>query len=141
MPDEQRDIVFVPQQIRKRANKFKWSDRAEVLQSLLAEPGKVQSVTVTVIGTLVEIAEHWDGATLTLKDETPREPIPKGVPQLQGALPNCVVHIGMDLWLKLKLVVDRETPKLTIEGVCVYDPAIGDVAVYALKAKVSTKKR
>ena len=141
MNEEQRQVVFIPQYVRQRAERFRWSERATLIQPLLAEPGEVTAITVMAIGHLVEIAEHLDGATFRLKDETPRSPTPTGVPQLQGGLPDCVIHIGTDLWLKLKPVLDQETPQLTIEGLCAFDPAIGDVVVYELEVRIGGKNK
>jgi len=135
MTDEQKRAVFS----HARTPSFRWTGRHEIVVPLLAEPGDVQSVTVTLIGRPCEVWEYDDVIILRMGYEGVKTPTPRGVPQVQLLNSLYTVFIGLNLWRGLKLEDDRQM--LVVEGPCAYEAQVEGLAVYAEKIAVQKGKK
>jgi hypothetical protein len=135
MTEEQQQLVFT----RPRMSRFRWTDRREIVEPLLAEPGEVYAVTVTLIGRPYEVWEYDDVVVLTMGYAGVKTPTPKGVPQMQVLNSLYTVFVSPDHWRAVSLEDDRQM--LVVEGICAYEPEVEGLAVYAMQVAVQQFKK
>lgn len=137
MTEEQRQKLF------SRRSRFRWTDRRHILQPLLAEPGRVQTAQVTLIGRPEEVWTDDEVVVLRMPHLGVFTPTPRGVPQPQSHLLNScyTVFIQPDHWGSQVEALEAEQQALVVEGRCVYDPALEGLAVYALKVSTTRLKK
>ena len=147
MDDKTRDAIFPPRIVRERRKEqvqaahlpeFNWAQRAELIQSLLAEQGEVTSVNITLIGHPGNVEMHKDVVITTMKHSGGISTLPRGVPPLPETPTVYTVYISLRQWNRIASTL-QSTPEdpLIIEGVCAFDPALQAVAVHA--TRVTTK--
>ncbi|MBZ0300713.1 MAG: hypothetical protein K8J31_13270 [Anaerolineae bacterium] len=138
MTEDQQQAVFM----RPKANLFRWTQRRDVVEPLLAEAGQVESVEVTLVGRPEEIWEYDDVVILRMAYAGVQMPTPQGVPQLQLLSPEAIVFVNPDQWRGVQPALADDKTALVIEGVCAIDPEVGGLVVYATKvATTKLKKR
>jgi hypothetical protein len=135
MTEEQKQAVFV----RPRDRRFHWTSRHETVVPLLAEPGEVYAVTVTLIGRPAEVWEYDDVIILRMSYEGVKTPTPRGVPQMQLLDNLYTVFISPDHWREVNLEDDQQM--LVVEGLCAYEPQVEGLAVYAMQVATQRPKK
>jgi hypothetical protein len=153
MTTEQRQAVFPPRTVRNRRKDqpdqstflvFNWDARQSVLAPLLAHPGEVRSVKITLIGRPGQIETRQDLIITTMSHSAGSPTLPRGVPAPPETPTLYTVYIGSKQWQKIASALDDPEDMLIIEGLCAFDPELQAVAVYAnrvtSKATEATKR-
>ena len=140
MTDETREAIFPPRIVRDRRKEqvqtahlpdFDWSQRAEVLNTLLTEQGEVKSVNITLIGHPGKIETRKDVVITTMTHTGGVSTLPRGVPSLPESPTVYTVYISLRQWNRIAETV-QNTPEdpLIVEGVCAYDPELQAIAIH-----------
>jgi hypothetical protein len=143
MSDETREAIFPPRIVRDRRKEqvqtahlpeFDWTQRAEVIQPLLAEQGEVKSVNITLIGHPGKVETRRDVVITTMSHTGGISTLPRGVPPLPETPTVYTVYISLRQWNRIEGTLENapEDP-LIIEGVCAFDPTLQTVTVHATR--------
>ena len=119
---------------------IEWADRINYLKPLLAEPGRVNNLTLTLIGRPGKV--HIEGGTVMtaiVQNDVKAPPYPKGVPlfEPEGKMTYYYVFMSLKHWQKVEHALEDTTDMLIAEGTSVFDPEIGGICL--LTTRVSTK--
>jgi hypothetical protein len=119
---------------------IEWAERVRYLKPLLSDPGKVNNLTVTLIGRPGKV--HIEGGTVMtaiVQSNIKAPPYPKGVPLFESVEKTTCYYVFMSLkhWKKVKTALEDTTDMLIVEGTSVFDPEIGGICL--LTTRVSTK--
>ena len=137
---EQRKQIFPRQDTLPPAPRlpaFIWDERHSIIETLIAESGGINSVKVTLIGRPGKIETRHEVVVTTMSDFIKVPPLPKGVPPPPTTPTLYTVYIAAKQWLKLEESLANPDDLLIVEGVCVYDPEIKGMAVFANSARSS----
>ncbi|MDX2077629.1 MAG: phosphorylated adapter RNA export RNA-binding domain-containing protein [bacterium] len=118
---------------------FIYAERAQVLMRLLADPGEVEEVNITLIGRYKEI-ERRQALVIVAMRATVADgfTMPAGVP-IPPKETDFVVYISIRQWEKAEPILQAdETDLLMVTGFCAYDEEMKALAVYTTHA--STRK-
>lgn len=113
---------------------FVMDERQEILSKILNsdEKGEVTDVKVNLSGRPGEIERRQNLVITTMQAQIPENlTFPTGVPQPLTDPMNYVVYIGIKHWEKVEKALNKGDDELVIEGLCLYDPDLTSVSVYA----------
>ncbi len=118
---------------------FIYEQRAEVLTRLLANPGEVEEVNITLIGRYKELERRQALVIVAMKAiVSDGFTMPVGVP-LPPKETDFVVYISIRQWEKVEPILQAdETDLLMVTGFCGFDDEFKVLAVYTTHA--STRK-
>ena len=137
---EQRKQIFPRQDTLSPASRlpaFNWDERHSIIETLITESGGINSVKVTLIGRPGKIETRHEVVVTTMSDVIKVPTLPKGVPPPPTTPTLYTVYIAAKQWLKLEASLANPDDSLIVEGVCVYDPEINGMAVFANSARSS----
>jgi hypothetical protein len=118
---------------------FTWQDRLAVIKEIGEQKGSVNTVKITVIGTLGKYVDKGTCVVGTMQHTGEKLPgLPKGVPAPQPVKTNYVVYIGAKQWKKVAETVRDPEDALIIEGFPQIDTKTGAISVFA--SSVTSKK-
>jgi hypothetical protein len=117
---------------------FVWDERLELLKPLLDQRGVLNTVKVTLIGRPGQVDTSRRDLVVTTLNYVPKSAtLPKGLPPLPDKPTLYTVYIAAKQWRKVADAIRTPDDALIIEGTCVYDEAVGGMAVFAMS--VTTK--
>lgn len=140
---ETRERIFVhwvysqKQFVKKESvyEPFVFAERAPILARLLANPGEVEEVNITLVGRHTEI-ERRQALVIVAMRSTVVEgfTMPVGVP-LPPAQTNYIVYISIRQWEKLEPILQADdTDMLMVTGFCGYDEEMQSLVIYSTNA-------
>jgi len=126
----QKESVYEP---------FIYEERAPILERLLANPGEVEEVNITLIGRYKEIERRQALVIVAMKAIVADGfTMPAGVP-LPPKETDFIVYISIRQWEKVEPILQAdETDTLMVTGFCGFDEEFKALAVYTTHA--STRK-
>lgn len=134
LPYQLKKFIFDPAGIKPTSpatRPFHWEERASVLETLLQEQGVVSTVKVTLIGRPGKV-EIRNNLVITTMSHLTRFPnLPKGMPAPPETPTVYTVYISLKQWRRTEATLSNVDDMLIIEGVCVFDPQIRAIAVFA----------
>jgi hypothetical protein len=117
---------------------FVWDERIDLIKPLLDERGVLNTVKVTLIGRPGKVDTSRRDLVVTTVNYVPKSAtLPKGLPPLPDKPTLYTVYIAAKQWRKVEDAIRTPDDALIIEGTCVYDDAVGGMAVFAMS--VTTK--
>lgn len=112
-----------------------WDERHSIIEALVSESGGINSVKVTLIGRPGKIETRHDVVITTMSDVIKVPTLPKGVPPPPTTPTLYTVYIAAKQWRRIEESLANPEDSLIVEGVCVYDPEIKGMAVFASSAQ------
>jgi len=116
-----------------------WAERGALIEQAAAQPGKVNTVKVTLIGQPGKIVEQKEFTLLRMTHSGPLPSLPKGIPA-PSQVPETlyVAYIGAKQWRSVAEAIKSPDDVLIIEGTQIYDAQYKAIAVFA--TNVTTKR-
>jgi len=155
MPEDLRNQIFVPYgEQRKRRKEAKAQEREingdsqakpppppqtahpaqpvslQSIAQLLERSGEATSVKITLMGRPGRLEHRGDLVVTTMTSASKPPSLPKGLPPLPETPTTYVVYIAAKQWRKVEEALTNAEDSLIIEGHCVFDPHLGQIAVY-----------
>jgi PHAX RNA-binding domain len=150
LSDEHHKIIFPGYNRRKtdappppRLPAFIWDERVSLIETLMNESGGISSMKVTLVGRPGKIEARHEVIVTTMSDVIKVPTLPKGVPPPPTTPTLYTVYIASKQWRKVEESLANPDDNLIVEGVCVYDPEIKGMAVFAnnVQSKMMEIKR
>ena len=111
-----------------------WADRTRLLTALRSTRGKATSVKVTIIGRPDQVDAQAQFTLLTMTQSGRLPALPKGLPLPEEfELTTYAIYIGKKQWKAVAEALTNPEDALIVEGVQMYDPETGTIAVFAMK--------
>jgi len=115
-----------------------WTDRGALIEQAAAQPGRITTVKVTLIGRPGKIVEQKDFTLLRMTHSGALPSLPKGIPAPQQAPQTLyVVYVGAKQWRGVAEAIKNPEDSLIIEGTQIYDAQFKAISVFAMN--VTTK--
>lgn len=114
---------------------FVYAERAPILTRLLANPGEVKEVNITLIGRHTEIERRQALVIVAMRSKIAEGySMPVGVPTPPPET-NFIVYISIRQWEKLEPVLQADSnDMLMVTGFCGYDEEMQSLVVYTTNA-------
>lgn len=139
LDDDQRKQIFT-NRTKQGISLFSWKKRIAIIEKLQAEPGAVQSLTVTLRGRVEHIEKRAEVVVISLIDETPIDNLPRVLPRPPSTPARVIVYVTPEQWEKLEATRTNPSDRLIIEGTCAFDPETKSVVVFATSVQAEILK-
>jgi len=115
-----------------RAPSLRWIERGELIREAITQPGKVNTVKVTLIGRPGKVQARGDFTLLLMTHSGPLPTLPKGIP-VPATVPETryIVYIGAKQWRGVAEAIKNPDDVLIIEGTQFFDKEHDAIAVFA----------
>lgn len=135
--DEQKQLHWMPPRSHTstpatRPDGFNWKHRRTVIAQLRQQSGHLSTVKALLVGRPSAVTEHANYVVLTLTHAPQTTALPRGVPTPTTEMVSTyTVFIAAKQWKKVAAPLTDPEDKLIVEGLCVFNAALGGMAVYA----------
>jgi PHAX RNA-binding domain len=148
VPAKIRYQIFRPQKSKARpkasvkptpsTSTFAWDERQGIVAPLLEASGTATTVKAVLMGSPERIKHQADYVTFQLNLTTKMATFPRGVPRPELPCSTYTVYVASKQWKRVEEAAADKEDMLIIEGMCVYNPEIKGVALYA--TNISSKR-
>jgi hypothetical protein len=146
LPDDLREGIF--HQWRARNRRFaeqelqypvlEWEERLQIVSGLLEAKGALHDVRITLTGRPGAIERRQNLVMTTMEFPVAPGAFPNGVPIPPQTHVTYVVYMASRQWENVARAMENAYDQLIVEGLCIYDPELGQMAVYG--SNVTTRQ-